>query len=374
MVAVVPDQQRVISREPASMPWNAGPPGHLQPAITAQFTAGWGKDGLNLRPGHQPAGHEGPSNAGLLWHGRHGRAGDPRFGAPIASHLSNAPLRANAAKGVTGYDQATLLREWAVEALTLPSNRDHAHVDPTPSAPPSTPSAPGQVTVALATAAGGLRAHHRCPGRRGGLGHPAAPTGTVKPTPRPRAADRPDRASPEARVDAHHRAGGADQCAHPLDPDLSDRAGGRQRGGQRCWTGQRPSAGHGWPDHEHRGVLDRCRHQHPALGDRPDQHARAVHHHDRADDHGRPHHDHAGHHDQHRAPDQRADNDRCRVDQHHRVGHPVRVDSQQAARLRGWVAPACGESAVGLDRCGCSGSGLVSGSACGSWMALCWSA
>ena len=32
-----------------------------------------------------------------------------RFGALIASHLSNAPLRANAANGVTGYDQATLL-------------------------------------------------------------------------------------------------------------------------------------------------------------------------------------------------------------------------------------------------------------------------
>jgi hypothetical protein len=27
----------------------------------------------------------------------------------IASHLSNAPLRANAANGVTGYDQAALL-------------------------------------------------------------------------------------------------------------------------------------------------------------------------------------------------------------------------------------------------------------------------
>src|SRR5215218_11365967 len=49
------------------------------------------------------------SNAGMLWRGRHGRAGDSRFGAPIASHLSNEPLRANAANGVTGSDPATLL-------------------------------------------------------------------------------------------------------------------------------------------------------------------------------------------------------------------------------------------------------------------------
>src|SRR4029450_641294 len=45
----------------------------------------------------------------MLWRGRHGWAGSSRFGVPIASHLSNAPLRANAANGVTGYDQATLL-------------------------------------------------------------------------------------------------------------------------------------------------------------------------------------------------------------------------------------------------------------------------
>jgi hypothetical protein len=64
---------------------------------------------VNLRPCHQRAGPDGASNAGLLWHGRPGRAGERKFGAPIASHLSNAPLRANAANGVTGYDQATLL-------------------------------------------------------------------------------------------------------------------------------------------------------------------------------------------------------------------------------------------------------------------------
>jgi hypothetical protein len=72
--------------------------------------------------------------------------------------------------------------------------------------------------VALATHAGGLRAHHRCPGRPGGLGHPTAPTGTAPPSTRPRAADRPDPASPQARIDTHHRPAGADHLAHPLDP------------------------------------------------------------------------------------------------------------------------------------------------------------
>jgi hypothetical protein len=43
-----------------------GSPGHLQPAINAQFTAGWGKDSVNLRPCHQRAGPDGASNAGLL--------------------------------------------------------------------------------------------------------------------------------------------------------------------------------------------------------------------------------------------------------------------------------------------------------------------
>ena len=73
----------------------------------------------------------------------------------------------------------------------------------------------------------------------------------------------------------------------PLDPYLSDRAAGRQQAGQRCWTGPGPSASHDWDDHEHRGVLDLWRHQHPAPDDRPDHHARPVHR-DRPDDHGRP--------------------------------------------------------------------------------------
>src|SRR5918996_3740124 len=45
-----------------------------------------------------------------------------------------------------------------------------------------------------------------------------------------------------------------------------------QRADPRCWTGQRPSAGHGWHDDEHRGVFDRWRHQHQASGDRLDHH------------------------------------------------------------------------------------------------------
>src|SRR4029453_15487555 len=98
------------------------------------------------------------------------------------------------------------------------------HVDPTPSAPHATPSAPDNAAVALETDAGRLRAHHRCPGRPGGLGHPATPTGTAELGTGPRPADR---ARPEARVDAHHRAAGADQRAHPLDHYLSDRAAGR---------------------------------------------------------------------------------------------------------------------------------------------------
>src|SRR5215207_1928100 len=108
------------------------------------------------------------------------------------------------------------------------------HVDPTPSAPhatPSaphvTPSAPAEVTVALATRAGGLRAHHRCPGRSGGLGHPAPPTVTATPGTRPGAADRPGRAGTEFHVDPHHRPAGADHRAHPLDRHLRDRAAGR---------------------------------------------------------------------------------------------------------------------------------------------------
>ena len=88
-----------------------------------------------------------------------------------------------------------------------------------------------------------------------------------------------------------------------------------------------------WDDHEHRGVLDLCRHQHPAPGDRPAHHDRAHHDratHDRADDHGRTYHDHPGHHDQHRAPHHRADDDRYRADHHDRAGGPLTVGQPPA--------------------------------------------
>ena len=58
--------------------------------------------------------------------------GSSRLCALITSQLSNASLRPNAANSVTGYDQATLLKRWAVQALTLPSNRDHAPCRPHP--------------------------------------------------------------------------------------------------------------------------------------------------------------------------------------------------------------------------------------------------
>src|SRR5215218_10263970 len=160
------------------------------------------------------------------------------------------------------------------------------HVDPTLSAPQNT-SAPDQVTVALATHAGGLRAHHRYPGRPGGLGHPAAPTGTAEPSPRPRAADRPDRASTEVHVDPYHRPAGADHRAHPLDPHRRHQAADRQPADHHGWTGRGPSADHGGHDDDHPGVLGLGHHHHhPAPGDRPDHHGRPDH--DRADHHDRP--------------------------------------------------------------------------------------
>jgi hypothetical protein len=45
----------------------------------------------------------------LVCHVQACRAWLTKVDALIAFYLSNAPLRANAAKGVTGYDQATLI-------------------------------------------------------------------------------------------------------------------------------------------------------------------------------------------------------------------------------------------------------------------------
>src|SRR4029450_7767089 len=158
----------------------------------------------------------------------------------------NAPLRANAANGVTGYDHATLLEsgpcrpQQAVEP-------GPAHVDPSPPAPanvtPATsaagaPAAPADVTVALEAAAGGRWAHQRCPGRPGGLGHPAAPILPAASDPRLRPGDRPDPAGTEIGVDAPDRAAGAHHHPQPLDPHCSHRAGGPQQTDQRWWTGR----------------------------------------------------------------------------------------------------------------------------------------
>src|SRR5215218_6196637 len=134
------------------------------------------------------------------------------------------------------------------------------HVDVTPSAADvARPSAPGDVTVALETGAGGLRAYHRRPGRPGALGYPVAPTVTATPGTHPRTAGRPSRASNEIRVDPHHQPAGADHRTHPLDPHLRHRAAGRQQADHHSWTGQDPSAGHRWHDEDHRGTLDRWR-------------------------------------------------------------------------------------------------------------------
>src|SRR5215218_11321539 len=58
------------------------------------------------------------------------------------------------------------------------------HIDVTPSAADvARPLAPSDVTVALETGAGCLRAYHRRPGRPGDLGYPVAPTVTALSTP-----------------------------------------------------------------------------------------------------------------------------------------------------------------------------------------------
>jgi hypothetical protein len=51
--------------------------------------------------------------------------------ALIASHLSNAPLRANTPNGVTGYHQATLLKVGR-KGLERTSNQDAAPCRPHP--------------------------------------------------------------------------------------------------------------------------------------------------------------------------------------------------------------------------------------------------
>src|SRR5215211_4138007 len=113
------------------MSWSAGAPGHLQPRQQHACSQLDGEGtGRTRGHNHRPAG---PTASGQA---------DPRFGALIAliaSQLSNRQPRANTANGVTGYDQATLLQRWAVQAfLKMPStNRDHAMSTPPPRHLPS---------------------------------------------------------------------------------------------------------------------------------------------------------------------------------------------------------------------------------------------
>jgi hypothetical protein len=202
------------------------------------------------------------------------------WGALIASHLSNAPLRANAANRVTGYDKASLLGSGpcrprkgsrtgtmddadstpaAPHEVTPPASGEAkptapANITPAVSAnitPPTpaevAPSASDDVAVALEARAAGPWAHDRCPGRPGRLGHPAeSPTAPGTPGTRPRAADCSGRAGSQVRGHTHHRSAGADHRAHRLDPHRRDQAAaGRQQADQRSWAGHSPSVGHG---------------------------------------------------------------------------------------------------------------------------------
>jgi hypothetical protein len=135
------------------------------------------------------------------------------------------------------------------------------HVDVTPSAADvARPSAPSDVTVALETRAGCLRAYHRRPARPGGRATLLSPqTATATPGTHPRTAGRPSRAGNEIRVDLHHRPAGVDHRTHPRH-----RAAGRQRVDHHSWTGQGPTRRPSLARHDHRGTLDRWRYHHPA--------------------------------------------------------------------------------------------------------------
>jgi len=178
--------------------------------------------------------------------------------------------------------------------------------------PTPPPSASGNTTTALETAAVRLRAHHGSAGRPGGLGHPAAPARTAAPRTRCRAADIANTASSDVRVDHHHHCAPGNAHRASRFHHCESWAASRQRTDHDHRIGCGPSAGHGRPQDTNHGALDRWRH-HPAHRDRATDHGRA--HHNRAHQHGSVH-DHAGVHDQHcthdRAYDQRrADLDRA---------------------------------------------------------------
>src|SRR5215211_1836902 len=142
------------------------------------------------------------------------------------------------------------------------------HVDVTPSAADvARPSAPRDVTVALETRAGCLRAYHRRPGRPGDLGYPVAPTVTatpgttlVLPAVQAEPATRSRRPPPPARgsrpplpPSRPARSPAQTPCRWPSAgrPPLLDRPGSKRRG-------------HRWHGDDHRGTLDRWCYHHPA--------------------------------------------------------------------------------------------------------------
>jgi hypothetical protein len=236
----------------------------------------------------------------------------------------------------------------------------------------TTPSASGNPTAALEAAAVRLRAHHRGPGRRGGLGYPAAPARTAAPGTWYCAVDVANQASPDVRVDHHHHhhhhyhcSPGADHRASAIDY-CEPWAASRQRTDHDRPIGSGPSAGHGRRQDTNHGALDRCRH-HPAHRDRATTHGRAHHH--RANQHGSVD-DHAGVHDQHcthdRAHDQRrADHDLDRAGDDHdwadhdrggndddRAGGPVREPTSRRLGRGCRCAPAHPGSAVPAARAG----------------------
>jgi hypothetical protein len=224
----------------------------------------------------------------------------------------------------------------------------------------TTPSASGNTTTPLEAAAVRLRAHHDDPGRRGGLGHPAAPARTAAPGTQRRAADLADQSS--TNVD-HRSPPGADQRASPIHHSRP-RAGSHQRTDHDRPTGHGPNAGRGRRHDHHHGALDRWRH-HPAHRDRVIDHGQT--HDNRATDHSRAHDDgvnhdspahhhranqhgsvddHAGDHDQHRAhhhwahDDQRsADHDRAGND-HDRTSDPPKQPTSSHSGSNGRCPPA----------------------------------
>ena len=103
------EAKKAVDRRQAYLPIALALPVISSRAITAQGVNWFGRGRCEPATTTISLPADGGSNGGMLWHGRHG-GGRSKVGAPIASHSSNAPLRANAANGVTGYDKSSLLR------------------------------------------------------------------------------------------------------------------------------------------------------------------------------------------------------------------------------------------------------------------------